>query len=150
MKGTVQWSAGQSWAAFLLQWNSNSGPCDPKSGALFTRQPGRFWTYFYPFNPSLAEHDMPCLSKQCKSRSVGFFRSQLIWTCTICQTVCEFIAIVRIKQSDWLKIRSGCGILIYSAWQGLFVCVEVLRPSQPNGVMSSAVSLPNHTFTGQA
>ena len=28
--------------------------------------------------------------------------------------------------------------------------VEVLRPSQPNGVMSSAVSLPNHTFTGQA
>ena len=41
-------------------------------------------------------------------------------------------------------------------WEGLrvvivaFVCVEVLRPSQPNGVMSSAVSLPNHTFTGQA
>ena len=32
----------------------------------------------------------------------------------------------------------------------LFVCIEVLRPSQPNGVMSSAVSLPNHTFTGQA
>ena len=32
----------------------------------------------------------------------------------------------------------------------LFVCVEVLRPSQPNGVMSSAVSLPNHMFTGQA
>ena len=31
-----------------------------------------------------------------------------------------------------------------------FVCVEFLRPSQPNGVMSSAVSLPNHTFTGQA
>ena len=23
-------------------------------------------------NPSLAEHDMPCLSKQCRSRSVGF------------------------------------------------------------------------------
>ena len=31
-----------------------------------------------------------------------------------------------------------------------FVCVEVLRPSQPNEVMSSVVSLPNHTFTGQA
>ena len=31
-----------------------------------------------------------------------------------------------------------------------FVCIEVLWPSQPNGVMSSAVSLPNHTFTGQA
>ena len=32
----------------------------------------------------------------------------------------------------------------------LFVCVEVLQPSQPNGVMSSPVSLPNHMFTGQA
>ena len=31
-----------------------------------------------------------------------------------------------------------------------FFCVEVLWPGQPNGVMSSAVSLPNHTFTGQA
>ena len=30
----------------------------------------------------------------------------------------------------------------------LFVCVEVLQPSQPSGVMSSTV--PNHTFTGQA
>ena len=34
--------------------------------------------------------------------------------------------------------------------ENVFVCVEVLRPSQPNGVMSSAVSLPSHTFTGQA
>ena len=32
----------------------------------------------------------------------------------------------------------------------LFVCVEVLRPRQPNGVMSSTVSLPNHMFTWQA
>ena len=29
----------------------------------------------------------------------------------------------------------------------LFVCVDVLQPSQPSGVMSCAVSLPNHTFT---
>ena len=32
----------------------------------------------------------------------------------------------------------------------LFVCVEVSWPSQPYGVMSSMVSLPNHTLTGQA
>ena len=32
----------------------------------------------------------------------------------------------------------------------MFVCVEVLWPSQPNGVMLSMISLPNHTFTGQA
>ena len=31
-----------------------------------------------------------------------------------------------------------------------FVCVEVLRPSQPNGVMLSMVSLPNNKFTGLA
>ena len=28
----------------------------------------------------------------------------------------------------------------------MFVYIEVLRPSQPNGVMSRMVSLPNHTF----
>ena len=39
---------------------------------------------------------------------------------------------------------------VFNERVSLFVCVEVLRPSQPNGVMSSAVSLPNHTFTGQA
>ena len=41
---------------------------------------------------------------------------------------------------------------IYNGSKGhcLFVCVEVLQSSQPNGVMSNAVSLPNHTFTGQA
>ena len=32
----------------------------------------------------------------------------------------------------------------------LFVCVEVLQPSQHKRVMSSVVSLPNHMFTGQA
>ena len=34
--------------------------------------------------------------------------------------------------------------------ENLFVCVEILWPSQHNGVMSSTVSLPNNTFTGQA
>ena len=32
----------------------------------------------------------------------------------------------------------------------LFVCVEVLWPSQPIRVMSSTVSLPNTLFPGQA
>ena len=30
------------------------------------------------------------------------------------------------------------------------LCCVVLQPSQPNGIMSSTVNLPNHTFTGQA
>ena len=48
--------------------------------------------------------------------------------------------------------RVGSGRLnrITRAKPRLFVWFEVLRPSQPSGVMSSAVSLPNHTFTGQA
>ena len=32
----------------------------------------------------------------------------------------------------------------------MFVYVEVLWPNQLNGVISRAVSLPNHNFTGQA
>ena len=65
--------------------------------------------------------DIPCLCKQCRSRSVGFWRSQLIWICTVCHKVCEFIAKIWIKWFDWLKIRSGCGKLIYSAGQGLIL-----------------------------
>ena len=42
----------------------------------------------------------------------------------------------------------GCGSK--SLGGVVFVCVELLRPRQPNGIMSSAVSLPNHTFTRQA
>ena len=42
---------------------------------------------------------------------------------------------------------------IWSQSWSLFVCLFVLRfynPVNSNGVMSSMVSLPNHTFTGQA
>ena len=48
---------------------------------------------------------------------------------------------------DCLKKKKKVCVLVKSTW---FVCVKVLLPSQPNGVMSSVVSLPNHTFTGQA
>ena len=62
---------------------------------------------------------MPCLCKQCRSRSVGFFRSQQIWICTVCHLVCEFVSTILIKQTDWLTIRNGHGMLIYSTQQGL-------------------------------
>ena len=39
---------------------------------------------------------------------------------------------------------------IHNIFRLCFFCVEVLRPIQPNGVMSNGVSLPNRTFTGQA
>ena len=41
-------------------------------------------------------------------------------------------------------------IIFFYCYCFVLFCFEVLRPSQPNGVMSSVVSLPNHTFTGQA
>ena len=65
--------------------------------------------------------DMSCLCKQCRSRSVGFWGSQLIWICTVCHSVFEFVSTVWIKYSAWLKIRSGHGILIYSTGQGLSI-----------------------------
>ena len=40
-------------------------------------------------------------------------------------------------------------MMVKCVFKYLFICVEVLRPIQPNGVMSSAVSLTIHTFTGQ-
>ena len=50
----------------------------------------------------LLNPDIHCLCKQWRSRSVGFFRSQLIWICTVCHLVCEFESTTWIKWSDWL------------------------------------------------
>ena len=55
--------------------------------------------------------------------------------------------------SHCFRVTESSEIIVYygkTGWARVFVCVEVLRPSQPSGVMSSAVSLPNHTFAGQA
>ena len=72
-----------------------------------------FFLTLVPLNP-----DIPYFCKQCRSRSV------LIWICTVCHSVCVFVSTSWIKLSDWLKIRSGCCILIYSAWQGLIFPIK--------------------------
>ena len=77
----------------------------------------------------------------------------LIWDYTVCKDLS--VPILRVITvflvSDNLKIIDN---FIISSQKhnvvGLFVCVQVLWPSQPDRVMSSAVSLLNHTFTGQA
>ena len=38
----------------------------------------------YPLTLVLLNSDISCLYKQCRSRSVGFWRSQLIWIYTVC------------------------------------------------------------------
>ena len=40
--------------------------------------------FFLNLTLVLLNPDIPCLCKQCRSRSVGFWRSQLIWICTVC------------------------------------------------------------------
>ena len=62
---------------------------------------------------------MSCLCKQCRSRPVGFWRSQLIWICTVCHKYVILYQHLGSSNLIGLKIRSGCGILIYSAGQGL-------------------------------
>ena len=71
---------------------------------------------------------------------------------TIYRLVCcenSFWSSVTRDKSDWwlIIINHQDNTVLRN---GMFVIVEVLRPSQPYGVMLSAVSLPNHTFTGQA
>ena len=74
------------------------------------------------------------LKKKCEQLLHHIFAAKISMHLEIAITVNEFV------NDELVKLTMHC----------LFVCVEVLRPSQPNGVMSSAVSLPNHTFTGQA
>ena len=72
----------------------------------------------------LLNPDMPCLCKQGRSRSVGIWRSQLIWIYTVCHLLCRFVSTTLIKKFDWLKIRSGCGILIYSELRSAYsICL---------------------------
>ena len=60
------------------------------------------------------------------------------------------------QKQPYLELWHATVCMLLELWHAkcyktvLFVCVEVLQPSQPNGVMSSSISLPNHMFTGQA
>ena len=50
----------------------------------------------------------------------------------------------------FLSVKKEDGTCMCEKIKEEFVCVGVLRPIQPNGAMSNAVSLPDRTFTGQA
>ena len=63
---------------------------------------------------------------------------------------CEVIAVTGARYLIYTFFASSLLLEHSLPCHDLFVCVEVLRPSQSNGVMSSAFSLSNHTFTGQA
>ena len=92
----------------------------------------------------LLSPDIPYLCKQCRSRSDGFWRSQLIWLCTVCHQVCEFIAKTSDQATQLVKIRSGHGILIYSAGQGLMPQWDF--PPKQGGVNPQILRMFGGTF----
>ena len=79
--------------------------------------------YFVSRQGSSNEYPQSVLSRNMKNSRIFYLKTCSFWWWNITGEVCH---------------------------ERPLVCVEVLRPSQSSGVMSSAVSLPNHTFTGQA
>ena len=111
------------WFSEVLQLLVSAPICLPLFPKLLTQSKGKFQHLNLPL---LALHTWELSSNQLEIKS---FRKRL--------------QILSQNQDEHLLRKS----MIQNR---LFVCVEVLRPSQPNGVMWSVVSLPNHTFTGQA
>ena len=73
----------------------------PKLWASLSSYIGQLWVSAFLLSVSLLNltlvlpnQDMPCLCKQCRSRSVSFFRSQMLWICPVCHLVCEFISAI--------------------------------------------------------
>ena len=54
--------------------------------------------------------DIPWLCNQCRSRSVGFWRSQLIWICTVCQYVNLYQQLGSSDMTGW-KLEVGVASL---------------------------------------
>ena len=79
------------------------------------------------------------ICKQWRPWSDAAFWVSIIWVCTVCQIPFygspDYNGLMKLEM---YVCKTLC----------LYVCVELLQPSQPNGVMSSMVSLPNNTFTG--
>ena len=80
------------------------------------------------------------------------------WLLSISGVIRILMRVIRLTNGKPCRCYNTCGYMVFMTWVislnnlsvMFFVCVEVLRPSQPKGFMPSAISLPNHTFTGQA
>ena len=59
------------------------------------------------------------------------------------------LTLMSVKTPQSTRIYSAEGWIRYY-FVILFFCVDVVQSSQPYGVMLSVISLPNHTFIGQA
>ena len=90
----------------------------------------------------------------CSSCFGGEIRKMFTWypllsgAITITVTWSDVLNHIKWMLSDHRITWEACFKCGPDIWKQ-FVCIVVLRPSQPNGVMQSVVSLPNHTFTGR-
>ena len=84
------------------------------------------------------------LSKHCRPRSDTNESN-----CTVCYSSSFRHISMLLQYNGHVEILELVCIVIKGSLSVYFVCVEVLRPGQLNGVMSSMVNLPNNTFTGQ-
>ena len=74
----------------------------------------------------------------------GCFAFHWFATWVLSVIVCVHFLLVSLVKKMFCHCGFPGNLLYYFC---LFVCVEVLQPSQPNGVMSRVVSLPSHTFS---
>ena len=79
----VKWNSYKCSGSFSLPTFWDNGPTTAVSALIF--------------NPCPTEPGYILFCKQCRSRSVGFWRSQLIWICTVHHQVCKFITTIWIK-----------------------------------------------------
>ena len=79
-----------------------------------------------------------------------------MYICIFLFTVCCYYSLATLLMSTYNECfrRKKSATFLYFVEKNiyldapLYVCVEVLWPSQQNGVMLSTVNLPNNTFTG--
>ena len=81
-------TSGPSWSGFLASSPEHVNWLLPFSDTI---------SNYAVITLDLLDPDIPCLCKQCRSRSFGFWRSQLIWICT-CLPVSLWIYINNLDQ----------------------------------------------------
>ena len=88
----------------------------------------------------LLNSDTPCFCKQCRSRSLGFWRTQLIWICTVCN---QYMNLCQRSGSSYLicwKLEVGMASLFIKHDKGLGIC----KQQSPRSACASMDSIGPH------
>ena len=101
------------------------------------------WSSRWIFNLTPAELRYACLCKQCRSRSVGFFRSQLIWIYTVIKYVNLYPQPGSSNLIGW-KLKVGVASLLLSCWTR--ICPVVAYSVDPDHLASSEANYSGSTL----